>query len=136
MSSPTQKSELSLDQIRQAIALKEQIAALESQLPGILAGPVATHAQAAHVTTPLSPPVRRGRGGPRIMSPEARKRIAAAQKARWAKFHAAKGGAVPVKVAATATTPGRKAMSAEGRARIAAAAKARWAKFRRVKKGK
>ena len=70
------------------------------------------------------------------MSPEARKRIAAAQKARWAKFHAAQGGAAPGNTAPPAKTIGRKAMSAEGRARIAAAAKARWAKFRLEKKGK
>jgi len=35
-------------------------------------------------------PVRRGRG-PRNMSPEARARIAAAQKARWAKIREKKG---------------------------------------------
>jgi hypothetical protein len=49
------------------------------------------------------------------MSASARARIAAAQKARWAKVKAS-GGA-----------PRRK-MSAAARAKIAAAAKARWAK--------
>ena len=56
----------------------------------------------------------------RVMSAGARRKIAAAQKARWAKARDGKAGKLGQK-------PKRK-MSAAGRARIAAAAKARWAK--------
>jgi hypothetical protein len=54
------------------------------------------------------------------MSAAARRKIAAAQKARWAKVKDGKSEKPGLK-------PKRK-MSAAGRARIAAAAKARWAK--------
>lgn len=63
--------------------------------------------------------------GKRTMSPAARAKIAAAQKARWAKIRGKK-----------ATKPvARKKhkMSAVGRAAIAAAARARWAKVRAQK---
>jgi len=60
----------------------------------------------------------------RTMSAAARRRISAAQRARWAKFRGQK--VVPIKT-------GKRRISAAGRARISAAAKARWA---RVKAGK
>jgi hypothetical protein len=65
------------------------------------------------------------------MSAAGRARIAAAQKARWAK---AKG-----KVAAPVAMPvkkARKKISAEGIARIKAAQKARWAKIKAEKSAK
>lgn len=61
------------------------------------------------------------------MSAEARERIAAAQRARWAK---SKGTVKEKGKAAPAGKPGRKkraGLTAEGRARLAAAMKARWA---------
>jgi hypothetical protein len=62
------------------------------------------------------------------MPPEAREKIAAAQRARWAK---SKGGAKAEKAASPkAGKRGRKkrsGLTAEGRARLAAAMKARWA---------
>lgn len=64
------------------------------------------------------------------MSPQARARIAAAQRARWAKSKndaAAHGAKAPVKTAGKAGKKKRKSMSPEARAKIAAAAKARWA---------
>ena len=65
-------------------------------------------------------------GKKRGMSAAGRARIAAAQRARWAKE---RGN--------TVSTPraGKRRMSAEGRARIAAAAKARWARERAAKAG-
>ena len=51
------------------------------------------------------------------MSTAARRKIAAAQKDRWAKVKSEKPGQKP-----------KRKMSAAGRARIAAAVKARWAK--------
>jgi hypothetical protein len=60
--------------------------------------------------------------GGRRMSADARARIAAAQRARWAK---AKGRAEPA-----APAKRKRRMSEEGRARIIAATKARWARVR------
>ena len=91
-------SSVSAEQLRRAAAIKEQIDTLESELGKILGGAVEAGS------------------GKRIMSASARARIAAAQKARWAKVKGTGGGA-----------PRRK-MSAAARAKIAAAAKARWAK--------
>jgi len=55
------------------------------------------------------------------MSAAGRARIAAAQKARWAKAKSATQESKPGSM-------GRKKMSAAGRKRLAASAKARWAK--------
>jgi hypothetical protein len=94
-----QMSSLSAEQLRRAAAIKDQIDELEGELGRILGG------SGIKVTL-----------GKRTMSASARARIAAAQRARWAKVKAKPGGA-----------PRRK-MSAAARAKIAAAAKARWAK--------
>ena len=80
-----------------------------------------------HDNTEAATESKARRGRPR-MSANARARIAAAQRARWAK---AKGQAEPSKVA---IAPKRKRrMSEEGRARIIAATKARWARVRAEK---
>ena len=55
------------------------------------------------------------------LSPEARERIAAAQRARWAKARATKG------------EKGKRRLSPAARNRIAAAQRARWAKVRQQK---
>jgi hypothetical protein len=96
---------VSAEQLRRAAAIKDQIDALESELGSILGGRTS-----------------RGRagGGRRTMSASARARIAAAQRARWAKYKANK----PAK----ARGAGRRKMSAAAKAKIAAAARARWAK--------
>jgi hypothetical protein len=112
-------SAVSLAQLNQAVALKEQIVALESQLADILGGP----AEAPTTTSPAILPPRRGRLPGSKMSPEARARIAAAQKARWAKFHAERGEAKP-----KTKTGG---MSRAERGRLGALA--RWAKIRKEK---
>jgi hypothetical protein len=61
----------------------------------------------------------------RFISAAARKRIAAAQRARWAKF---KNRSLAANAKAAKSGPPR--ISAEGRKRIAAAARARWARVR------
>ncbi|MHB8522253.1 MAG: hypothetical protein ACYDH9_16050 [Limisphaerales bacterium] len=107
---------LSLHDLKRAVALKEQIDALQAQLTHLLGG---TGGQAA---TPS--------GKKRTMSASARARIAAAQRDRWAKIHAAKAPAGKAQV----KRKGKKhTMSAAGRARIGAAARARWAKFHAAK---
>jgi len=95
---------LSAQQLRRAAAIKEQIDALQSELGKILGDGEAA-------------PVANGR---RTMSASARARIAAAQRARWAKVKGTK--------AAKPAASGKRRMSPAARAKIAAAAKARWAK--------
>jgi len=95
---------VSVEQLRRIISLKEQIEDLSNQLAGILGNGAA------------GPEVAQGK---RKMSAAARARIAAAQKARWAKVKAASGTAAPKK---------RRKTNAAWRAKLAAAARARWAK--------
>src|SRR5207245_10631012 len=66
----------------------------------------------------------------RTMSAAARRRIAAAQRARWATV---KGQRKVVPIAQTGKA-GKRHISAAGRAQIAAAARARWARIKTRKK--
>ena len=100
----TTLSNISVEQLKRAVAVREQIEKLERELNQILGE---SHAASGN-----------GHGGRRKMSASARAKIAAAQRARWAKQ---KGTAVAGK-------KGRRKMSAAARAKIAAAARARWAK--------
>lgn len=111
---------LSPAQLRRAAELKEKIDQLSAELGQILGGGSASVVRAAG-------------SGRRQMSPAARAKIAAAARARWAKFRAGKSGAKGGGIAAPA--PKKRKMSAAGRAKIAAAAKARWAKVRAAKAG-
>jgi hypothetical protein len=95
---------LTVDQLKQALAIREKIESLEGDLTQILDGELHT------------PQVEKKK---RKMSAAARARIGAAQRARWAK---AKGVTVE-----KSSKPKRK-MSAAARAAISAAAKARWKK--------
>jgi len=104
--------QLSLEQLKQAIAIREQIEVLETKLSDLLGG-------ASQVE--VAPRPKKG------MSAFGRARVAAAQKARWAKKKQA------TKVGALGSAPAQpkvktKTMSPEARARIGAAQKARWAK--------
>ena len=66
----------------------------------------------------------------RHFSAAARRRMAAAQKLRWAKLRGETGQ--PTKK--VAATPKKRTMSAEAKANIAAAARKRWAAVRKAKK--
>jgi hypothetical protein len=113
---------LTIAQLKNALALKEQIARLEVQLTSLLGAPA----------TPVASGKKKG-----VMSAAGRARIAAAQKKRWAKMKAeAKAPAASKASPAPAATPAKKkgGMSAAGRARIVAAQKARWAKVKAAKK--
>ncbi len=82
--------------------------------------------QSGRTSSPAPAGSQRGQGRRRL-SPEARARIAAAQKARWAKARGesdSQPAARPKK---------KRRLSKEGRARIIAATKARWAKVRAAK---
>jgi len=115
-----------LSQLKQAVSIAEQIEKLQAQLVSLVggSGPVASAPKAA------SSPV--AKTGKRTMSPEARARIAAAQRARWAK---SKGTSTSVAKAPAAKPVKKKGgLSPEGRAKIVAALKARWAAKRAGKK--
>ena len=71
---------LTAAQLKYAATIKEKIASLEKELVAIL-GSAASAAQ-----TPAAKPVKKKR----MMSAAGRAKIAAAQKARWAKIKAAK----------------------------------------------
>jgi hypothetical protein len=101
-------SNVSVHQLKQAITIRERIEALEAELGQLLGG-------SDGAATPTSNGRRKRRG----MSAAGRARIAAAQKARWAKI---KGNA------AVEAPRRRRKISAAARARISAAAKARWKK--------
>ena len=96
---------LTTKQLRRAVSLKTKIDALNKKLASLLGSPASTPAKA---------PKKRG------MSAAGRARVAAAQKARWAKIKRTKK---------VLKAPAKKRkMSAAARAKIAEAAKARWAK--------
>ena len=98
----------SLAQLQRAITISEQIEALQSQLASIFGG-----------TSPAALTPAKARKGKRTVSPEARAKMAAAQRARWAKRNAGAAPAAKVKKPRRGITP-------EGRAKLAAAMKARW----------
>jgi hypothetical protein len=99
--------DLTPQQLRHAANLKEKMALLQKELGRILS--VSTAAQ--HDAAPKKK---------RKLSSAARAKIAAAQKARWAKVHG--------KTAAKSAAQPRRKMSATARKRLSRLAKARWAK--------
>ena len=114
-------------QLRKAADLQDKIAQLQSELTAIFGSESKAAPKAAR-------PAKK-KGG---MSAAGRAKVAAAQKARWAKINAAKGKTVAEKViqaVKTAAKPAKKkpTISAAGIARIKAAQKARWAKVKAAK---
>ena len=89
--------DLSADALRRAASMLEQIETLKAQFAAILDGTAPRRGRKpgrkAEAAVPEGPaPARRKRRKKRTMSPEARAKIAAAQKARWAKWKREKGG--------------------------------------------
>ncbi len=116
---------LSVQQLRQAASLKEQIEALEKELSQVLGSPTKSVAVKPTHRAPKK------KGG---MSAAGKARIAAAQKLRWANIKAMKP---PVKVeTAKPEKKARKKMSAAAKAKLSALAKARWAKVKATGKKK
>jgi RNA:NAD 2'-phosphotransferase (TPT1/KptA family) len=103
---------LSVQQLRQAADLKEEITALERELSQLLG----STAQTAVAKAPKKK---------FTMSAAAKAKISAAAKLRWAKVKATKPATKPKASPAPKKKGG---MSPAGRAKISAAAKARWAK--------
>lgn len=109
-------SSLSVAQLRRAIEIREKMEALEKELAGI--------AGVSAVAVPAAPSKKR------TMSPAARAKIAAAQKARWAQRKGKRFTAQALKPTTKAEPKPKRKMTAAGRRRLAALAKARWAKAR------
>lgn len=105
-------------QLKRAANLKDKVEALTKQLDSLLGS-----STLANVATPKAK---------RKMSASARAKIAAAQKARWAKTKTS----APVAKTPAKPVVKKSKISAAGRARIAAAAKARWAKVKAAGKTK
>jgi len=119
----------SIDQLKRAITISEQIQKLESELASILgaSAKVSAPAKVAAVA------VKTGRSRKRGLSAEGRARIAAAQKARWAKVKGTAVAATPAAAPKAGKRKGKRNLSPEARARIVAAVKRRWAKARKAK---
>lgn len=104
-------SNISAHDLKRAIALKERIEGLQSELVAVLG-----YSDASEPTAPRK----------RRMSASARAQIAAAQRARWAKIRGGTRGT------AKAPAKAKRKVSAAARARLSALAKARWAKVKRA----
>ena len=105
-------SDLSVSQLKRAASIKETIEKLNRELSSILGE---------------SGDSNRAANSSRTMSLAARRKIAAAQKARWAKLRRAKSQARSAKPAA------KKTVSPATRKKLAAKLKAYWATKRRGK---
>ena len=121
--------QLSTDRIREALQLSEQIDQLQQRLDAILGGS-GSAATPASSSAPAAKTKAASTGGRRGMSAEAREKIAAAQRARWAKQKKSNGTPASAKPKAAASAPARQAkrtLSPEARAKMAEAARKRWA---------
>jgi hypothetical protein len=107
--------DLTTNQLKRAAAIKEQIERLNKGLGALLSGPSKSRAA----------PKKN-----RAMSASIKKKIAAAQKARWANLRRAKPGTRSVKPAAKS----KKTVSPAVRAKLSAKLKAYWAAKRAGKK--
>lgn len=133
----------SVEQLKRALELAQEIKRLETELTSVLgnhnvSGGAASKPAAANHRAPVASAEKPAkRGGKRPLSAEARERIAAAQRRRWAKtkgsFSSAGSAVSGVKVASKSSVSPKKTrtLSPEGRARIAAAARRRWAAHRK-----
>jgi len=108
--------DLTVKQLKRAAAIKEHIEDLNKELSTILGAPARSGASST---------------GKRTMSASAKRRIAAAQRARWAKLQGNKAATRSVKRAVTAK---KKTMSPAARAKLSAKLKAFWAAKKAGKK--
>jgi hypothetical protein len=108
--------DLTINQLKRAAAIKEQIERLNKDLRGILGAPASSR----------SAPKRN-----RTMSASVKRKIASAQKARWANLRRVKSAPRLVKPAATAK---KKIVTRATRAKLAAKLKAYWAAKKAGKK--
>ena len=107
--------DLTANQLKRAAALKERIETLNRELRGILVDSANPQAAANKTGT---------------MSAAVKKKIATAQRARWAKLRGAKTATVPAKPAVTI----KRRISPATRAKVSAKMKAYWAAKRAGRK--
>jgi hypothetical protein len=100
--------DISLKNLEEAVSIRRQIDILEKRLASIL-GTVSPHSAS--------------KASPRKMSPQARAKIAAAMRARWAKRKGA---------TADKSTPKKGGLTPAGRKRLSQLMKARWAAKKRA----
>ena len=105
-------SNLSVDQLKRAVQLKEQITLLEQQLSSLIGSQ--PRAAAKMMLRPRP-----------VISEAGRARIVAAQRRRWARERALKAAPQP-----TTSTPAKRVLSPEARAKMAAASRERWARVK------
>lgn len=112
----------SVEQLKRALEVREQIEKLEQELSSILGN-------TASVSVSTAAPAKKGK---RIMTAEWKAKIAAAQTRRWARERAQKAATLNASKPAiqTMAAPGKRVMSAETKAKIAAVARARHARAR------
>jgi|SRR5215475_3764844 len=108
--------DLTIKQLRRAAAIKEQIARLNKQLGSLLGAPAKSRVATRNKRT---------------MSASVRRKIAASQKARWAKLRQAKRATRSAKPALKAK---KKTFSAATKAKLSARMKAYWAAKKSRKK--
>jgi hypothetical protein len=108
--------DLTVNQLKRAAAIKERIEALNKELRGILGAPAKSGAA----------PKKK-----RTMSASVKRKIAAAQKSRWANLRRVKPAARSVKPAAKAK---KKRVSRATKAKLSAKLKAFWAAKKAGKK--
>jgi len=111
----------SIDNLKKAVAIAEQIERLEGELKAVLSG-------TAIIVTPepASTPTTK-RGSKRKMSAATIAKMRASQKARWAKKEVVLAVDTVVKATEKPVKKAKRKLSDLGRARIVAALKARWA---------
>ena len=117
-----------IESLERALHIRKEIDALQKRLGELFGSNPPAFAGAQVFETKRS-----GRPKGKKRSAEVRARMAASQKARWAKKNRTQGPATAVVMPATKTKKKKGGMSAEGRAAIQAAQKLRWAKFRKAK---
>ena len=110
-----------IDQLEEALSIRKQIATLQNKLGSMFGGaePRVSGSSTSSKPTPF---------GKR--SEEVRAKMAAAQKARWAKIRGDSGSGVSTASSTSSKKKGRRTTSPEARERIAEAQRARWAKVK------
>ena len=114
-------STLTLDQLKRAVTISEQIEKLQKELAGILGS------HSAPVAKPASAPVKTGKFK---RSPATIAKMKASQQARWAKIKGKKTAATskaPAEAKAETLAKKKRTMSPEAKAKIGAAMRKRWA---------
>lgn len=119
----------SINQLKRAVTIAEQIQNLEAQLTSILenSSPTSSPNNAAA-------PAKRGRKRRGKLSPEGLARIKAAQQERWNRIRGVTSSTAAAASTDKSTKPkngrrtGRRTVSPEARLKMAEAAKKRWAK--------